>query len=86
MSDLIVERKCINVWSDMNTWIDFCILVSEPDFEAARAIIEKAYNEWWELPDAQFEPLADYMSICLKECGIEYEIYFKEDEEEEEEF
>lgn len=86
MSDLIVERKCINVWSDMNTWIDFCILVSEPDFEVARAIIEKAYNEWWELPDAQFEPLADCMGICLKECGIEYEIYFKEEDEEEEEF
>lgn len=82
MSDLIVERRCINVWSDMNTWIDFCILVSEPDFEMAKAIIEKAYSDWWD--DDTCETLADYVGICLKECGIEYEIYFKEDDEEEE--
>ena len=51
---MIEKRSCINVWSDMNTWIDFCILVDEQVSEKAQRIIEKAYEDWWELPDEIF--------------------------------
>lgn len=80
---MVTERRCINVWSDMNTWIDFCILVSDADFNKAKEVIDKAYDDWWELPDVQFEPIADYVCRCLTDNGIEHEIYFKEDDEEE---
>ena len=79
---MIETKTCINVWSDMNTWINFCILV-ENDFEKAEEIVKKAYDDWWELEDAQFEPLGDYVSRCLYESGIEFEIYFKYESEEE---
>lgn len=79
---MIETKTCINVWSDMNTWINFCILV-ENDFEKAEEIVKKAYDDWWELEDAQFEPLGDYVSRCLYESGIEFEIYFKDESEEE---
>lgn len=78
---MIETKTCINVWSDMNTWINFCILV-ENDFEKAEEIVKKAYDDWWELDDAQFESLGDYVSRCLYENGIEFEIYFKDVEEE----
>ena len=78
---MIETRNCINVWSDMNTWIDFCILISDKDLEKAEEIVRKAYDDWWELPDAQFEPLADWVSRRLKENEIEFEIYFKNKEE-----
>ena len=29
---MIQKRNCILVYSDMNTWIDFCILVSDENF------------------------------------------------------
>ena len=77
---MIETKTCINVWSDMNTWIDFCILVDN-DFEKAEEIVRKAYDDWWELEDAAFEPIADYVSRCLYENGIEFEIYFKDEEE-----
>ena len=78
---MIETKTCINVWSDMNTWIDFCILVDN-DFNKAEEIVRKAYDDWLELEDAQFEPLGDYVSRCLYESGIEFEMYFKESEEE----
>ena len=79
---MIQTKTCINVYSDMNTWIDFCILVSDEDFNKAMEVTTKAYDDWWELPDAQFEPLADWVNRCLTENDIEFEIYFKNEEEE----
>ena len=79
---MIEKRSCINVWSDMNTWIDFCILVGEQVSEKAQRIIEKAYEDWWELPDEIFEPLADYVCRCLARNEIVYEIYFKQERKE----
>ena len=78
---MIQKRNCILVCSDMNTWIDFCILVSDEDFNKAMEVTAKAYDDWWELPDVQFEPLADWVSRCLTENDIEFEIYFKNEEE-----
>ena len=80
---MVQIKTCINVYSDMNTWIDFCVLVDEEDFENAKLIIEKAYDDWWELPDAQFEPLGDFIGGKLTENGINFEIYFKEEKAEE---
>ena len=80
---MVIMKNCIWVVSDMNTWIDFCVLVDEEDFENAKQIVEKAYNDWWELPDAQFEPLGDYVSRCLTVKGIVHEMYYKHEAEEE---
>lgn len=79
---MIEIKTCINVWSDMNTWVDFCVIVYPIDLPKAEEIVQKAYDDWWELPDVQFEPLEDYVSRCLYENGIEFEIYFKDEEEE----
>ena len=78
---MIQKQNCILIYSDMNTWIDFCILVSDKDFNKAKEVIEKAYDDWWTLPDAEFEPIADWVSRCLTENDIEFDIYFKNEEE-----
>ena len=80
---MIQKRNCILIYSDMNTWIDFCILVSDKDFNKAKEVIEKAYDDWWTVSNAEFEPIGDWVSDKLKENGIEFEIYFKYEEEEE---
>ena len=81
---MIETKTCINVWSDMNTWIDFCIVIGTyEDFTKAEDVVQKAYDDWWELPDATFEPLADYVGRCLNKNGIEFEMYFKNESEDE---
>ena len=80
---MIETKTCINVYSDMNTWIDFCVVIGAyEDLIKTEEIVQKAYDDWWDLPDVQFEPIADYVSRCLYENGIEFEIYFKNDNEE----
>lgn len=78
---MVTERRCINVWSDLNEWIDFCILVSDTEFNKAKEIVEIAYSNWWD--NDTCETIADYVCRCLTDNGIEHEIYFKEDDEEE---
>ncbi len=74
--------KCINVFSDMNTWIDFVIIpCNNKDFTKAEEIVRKAYDDWWTLPDTEFEPIADWICRCLDNNDIEFEIYFKDEEE-----
>ena len=72
----------INVFSDMNTWIDFIIIpCKSKDFNKAKEVIENAYDDWWTVPDAEFEPIADWICRCLDNNDIEFEIYFKNEEE-----
>ena len=72
---MIQKRNCILVYSDMDTWIDFCILVSDKDFNKAMEVTTKAYDDWWELPDAE------YIGNCLKDNGIEFDMYYNNEEE-----
>lgn len=81
---MIVTRICINVFSELNPWIDFCILVDEMQFNKAKEIVEKAWDDWWDDDCGYDEPIADYISSCLTDNGIEHEIYFSDDNEEEE--
>lgn len=78
---MIDIEKCINVYSEMNDQIDFCIVVKFlSDFGIACKVIKAAYDEWFESDTC--EAIADYISRCLLEKGIEHDIYLKEVEEE----
>ena len=47
---MIAAKTCINVYSDINTWIDFMIITDNPgNTEQAKEIIETAYNDWFDL-------------------------------------
>lgn len=81
---MVIIKNCIWVMSEMNTWIDFCIITeNEKDMDRAKKIVEAAYNDWWGIEDAQFEPIADYIGSRLYEKGIEFDIYFKNESEDE---
>ena len=81
---MVIIKNCIWVMSEMNTWIDFCIITeNEKDMDRAKKIVEDAYNDWWEIEDAQFEPIADYIGRRLYENGIEFDMYFKNESEDE---
>ena len=77
---MIEVKACINVYSDMNPWIDFCIVIGAyEDFNKANVIIRNAYDDWFS--DKTDEPIADYICRLLCENDIEFEIYFKDEEE-----
>lgn len=83
---MIQTKTAINVWSDSNmdssVWIDFCVVLDAwTDVIRAEDIIQKAYDNWWENEEVTQEPIANYISRCLYENGIEFDIYFKDAEE-----
>ena len=80
---MIQTKTCINVYSDMNTWIDFCIAIGAyEDFTKAEEIVQKAYDDWWDSEEADSDiPIAEYIGMKLTENDIGFEIYFKNEEE-----
>nr|DAG52769.1 MAG TPA: hypothetical protein [Caudoviricetes sp.] len=76
--------NCIRVFSNTNTWIDFVIIPwNDDDFTKTEEIVSKAYDDWWELPDAECEPIADWVCRYLTESNIKFDIYFRNEEEDE---
>ena len=80
---MLKTNTCINVYSEMNPFIDFCIIIGAyENLSKAEEIVQKAYDDWWELEDAYSMPIADYIGSKLKENDIEFDVYFKGDETE----
>lgn len=68
---MVRARTCINVYSEMNPWIDFCIVLEEEkDTDNAKEIIRQAYNEWFSAKNQTDDPIADYISRRLTEVCI----------------
>lgn len=64
---------CIEVCSEMNEWINCVFLVSSADAEKAKAVLEKAFDEFWEQGD---ECYGDWLSGRMKEANIEFEVFY----------
>ena len=80
---MVRTKTCINVYSEMNPWIDFCIVLeNENDISDAREIIEQSYDSWFSAKNQTDEPIMEYISRRLTEVCICHEIYFSGKEEE----
>lgn len=80
---MVRTEICIHVYSEMNNWIDFCIvLVDEKDIDNAKEIVGKYYDAWFSAENQTDEPIMEYISGKLTEACIEHEIYFTDKEEE----
>ena len=77
---MVKVTNCINVYSDLNEWIDFSIILIDGDYRdylEAKKIVETAFNEWFE--NESDEPIAEFISNKLTENNYEHDIYFKEE-------
>ena len=80
---MVRTKTCINVYSEMNPWIDFCVVLeNENDISDARKIIEQSYDSWFSAKNQTDEPIMEYISRRLNEVCIWHEIYFTDKEEE----
>ena len=80
---MVRTKTCINVYSEMNPWIDFCIVLeNENDILDAREIIQQSYDSWFSAKNQTDEPIMEYISRRLMEVCIWHEIYFTDKEEE----
>lgn len=76
---MVDVKYCFNIYSQLNEWIDFCIILKECDYRdylEAKPIVEAAYNEWME--NDIDETIADYICARLTDNNYEYDVYFNE--------
>lgn len=76
---MIAERRCINLYSDMNPWMDLVILVNDEDFDKSKEVAEKAFDDFWNDSKVEEECWAygNWIEWKLKEANIKYEMYFR---------
>ena len=79
-------KSHINVYSDMNDWMDATFTVDDKDRADAVRTLEKAYDDWFEpVPEAECECWGDWLCEALDEAGIKYEVSYADDDSDEEE-
>ena len=80
---MIKPTTCIIINSELNKWIDICIVPEEyVNFEEVEAIAIKAYDEWFEIdPDTT---ISEYIYYELKDQGLDCNVYVNVIHDEEE--
>lgn len=80
---MIKNTSCIVIQSELNPWIDICIVPEEyVNFEEVEAIAIKAYDEWFEIdPDVT---IAEYIYYALKDQELDCQVYVNVVQDEEE--
>lgn len=77
------QIQAINVYSQLNDWIDFVIVLeNHKESDRAEEIINKAADRWFE--DDIYDTFADYVCFELTKAKIKHDIYFKENTDEDE--
>jgi hypothetical protein len=79
---MLATRIGINVWSVMNDWIDAIFCVSDEQREEAEVILARGFDEWQEAEEGCDVPCGSYLCGLLDKAGIEYEVYYKGNVEE----
>ena len=84
---MIQTKTCINVYSDMNTWIDFCIVIGAyEDFIKAEKIVQKNRTQTIKCIndsnkfDKENSKIADELTVLNSNCK-EIESKIKESNE-----
>ena len=74
-------RNAIILQSELNPWIDICIIPDKPDdLYKVRYFAEKVYDDWFD--EDTDEPIVDYIKRRLDEYECYCEIYCASEEEE----
>lgn len=71
---MIEKQKCIHVYSDLNKWIDLCILVNKEDLDKAEDIVDESYDDWFK--NDSCDTLSDHILDSLTKNDIPYQVYY----------
>lgn len=80
---MVQPTSGFHVYSDLNTQIDFMIVIDiYENFSKAEKIIREAEETYWTDEDAYSETMADWIGSKLEDNNISFEIFFKDEDEE----
>lgn len=79
------DRTAVHVFSTMNEWMDCVFIVRNEDVEKAACVLDKAFGDWFDDPDAHFVPYGNWLCSAMDAAGFEYDVFFHDSGEEESE-
>lgn len=65
--------KAIRYYSEMNPWMDFCVVCKEEDSETVRKAIIQGMDYFW---DGQYVPFGDCVEQSIEDAKVEYSIIY----------
>ena len=72
-------KNCIHVYSLTNSFIDFVIIPYDcQNIDNAKSIVSEAYDSYWSDIEAFDIPMADWITLKLKENNIDFDLYFNQ--------
>ena len=80
---LAVRDVVLNVYSDMNPHMDALFVVNEQWADQALNVLDRAFDAWFEDEMAEAWCWGEWLEFAMKEARIPYEVYYKEEEEDE---
>lgn len=83
---MIQTINVINIYSELNPFIDFIVIpIDEDDRELIKDILDKALDRWLDTDnhtELHSIPIGEYLKDCLDEQYLNYEFYSKDIDEE----
>ena len=79
-------KATINIYSETNTWMDATFTVDAKDKAKAQEVLDKAWDSYWEDPEAEDQCYGDWLEWALQKAGIEYEVTYAPSDSDEDEF
>lgn len=81
----ITNKIEINVTSEMNDWMDATFtIINDKDWRKAHETLKKAWDAYWDDPEAEDQCYGDWLENAMQEAGIEYEVTYANDNEDDE--
>ena len=78
------QIQAINVYSQLNDWIDFVIVLeNQEESDRAEEIINKAADDWFENVDGLCDTISEFICGKLRAENIRFDIYYKENMDDE---
>lgn len=65
--------KAIRYFSEMNPWIDFCVVCKEKDSEAVQKAITQGMDDFW---DGEYVPFGDCVEQSIENAELSYLIIY----------
>lgn len=76
-----VSNTSIRVCSQgINDWMDCIFVVNKPDYQKAVEVLATAWDSFWD--EENDTPYGDWLEQAMKDAGISYEVFFKQEEDE----
>lgn len=66
----------IDIYSSMNTWMGATFTVDATNEHRAQEVLDKAWDAYWDDPEAECECYGNWLESAMKKARIKYKVAY----------